>query len=228
VRTTLSTLAQLLANGLLVVCAVVTTVMVVQLRSRSTSVQSQAQRDLLVVSNWQPIFEEGRITGTKDQPASFVVFSDYECPACRALYQRLRPYLNPESPAISVVYRHLPLPSHRNSELAAVASECAGEQGQFERMHSVLFEAQTAFDLFTWSELARKASVQDLRRFEECMVTEHVRERVRADVSLARELGMVGTPSVIFRGGRVFTGVPTKALLDSVVRAAKAQKAPPG
>lgn len=207
----------LLANGLLVLCAVATTAMVAQSRFGNGRSRPIERRDPPAIANWQPLFERGRTIGVQSNPAAIVVFSDYECPACKALNERLRVFLQAPESSASVVYRHLPLPSHRFAEHAAVASECAAAQQKFEQMHNMLFEAQATLRLITWRELARRAGVPDLPRFDACMLNESTLQRVRTDVAIAKEAGMLGTPTVVFRGGRQYTGVPSKESLDSIL-----------
>lgn len=212
-----SKIVSLLVNGVLVFCAVAMTAMVAQSRFGSSRSQPSERGEPTLIANWRPLFEQGRTIGVQSRPASIVVFSDYECPACKALNERLRGYVSAEDSTVSVLYRHLPLPSHRFAELAAVASECSADQQQFEQMHNVLFEAQGTLGLVSWNELARKAGVRDLDRFDRCMTSEPTLKRVRSDLAIAKEAGMLGTPTVVFRGGRTYTGVPPKAILDSVL-----------
>ena len=85
-------------------------------------------------------------------PLTVIEFSDFECPACHNFFTQSYPQLKKEyidTGKITFIYRHYPLTSiHPNAYPAALASECANEQGKFWEYHDILFSNQNA-----WEEL---------------------------------------------------------------------------
>jgi len=90
--------------------------------------------------------------GEANAPVVVVEFSDFECGHCAAFHQSLEDVLRQPGATIRVVFRHFPLdsacnpkiPSHLHPDacLAAVAAECAAEQGKFWAYHNLLFDNQ--------------------------------------------------------------------------------------
>ena len=65
---------------------------------------------------------------------------------------------------------HYPLPTHRFAEPAALAAECAGEQGRFAEFVGAVYAGQDSLGLKPWWEYARIATVQDsLLRYVNCL-----------------------------------------------------------
>ncbi|MEK7125324.1 MAG: DsbA family protein, partial [Patescibacteria group bacterium] len=80
----------------------------------------------------------------KGDPKSSIVleeFSDFQCPACGAAQPTVSQILKTYGDKIAFSYRHFPLLSiHANAFSAALASECANDQGKFWEYHDLLFK----------------------------------------------------------------------------------------
>lgn len=77
----------------------------------------------------------------KEAKITLIEYSDFQCPACRSYYPMVKK-LAQEIPGLTVVYRHFPLPQHKNARPSAQAAEAAGQQGKFWEMHDLLFDNQ--------------------------------------------------------------------------------------
>ena len=92
---------------------------------------------------------EEHTKGPRDAAITIVEFSDFQCPHCAEAFPDLRKLVRSHSD-VRLVFRHYPLdsscnaslpaPLHPNACLAAMAAECAGDQGRFWEYHDVLFE----------------------------------------------------------------------------------------
>lgn len=122
-----------------------------------------------------------------------------------------------------MVYRHLTLPSHPFAEAAARASECASDQGRFEKMHDILFASQQHLGKVDWRNFARDAGVEDMQLFDKCMKDDSISRRIQRDGDTARKLGMRGTPSILVNGGVQLSGVPSGPMLDSLLSLGREQ-----
>lgn len=81
------------------------------------------------------------VKGAGDAPVTVVVFSDFQCEACTAFASDVLPRLEAdfiETGIAKLAFRHYPL-GGRDSVRAAVAAECAGQQGKFWKMHDLLY-----------------------------------------------------------------------------------------
>lgn len=213
-------LAGWLINSILTICAVLVTALLVRSeiqKNASSSRSSASNRFLDSLPSGVDFFSGGQRLGPSEQPPALVVFSDYECPACRLLHSELESRRKRGQHNLTIAYRHWPLPNHRFAEQAAVASECAAQQGRFAAMHDSLFAKQRDLGTLKWVDLARTAGVSDLGAFDTCIQDTKVTETVRADAALAESLRSLGTPTVIVRGGTGFAGVLSGKALDSLL-----------
>ncbi|MGB9243504.1 MAG: thioredoxin domain-containing protein [Candidatus Acidiferrales bacterium] len=83
--------------------------------------------------------------GTKSAPITMEVFSDYQCPACRAFFENtLRFMINDyvASGKVYLVHRDFPLPMHPYSMDAARWANAAARIGRFETVDAALFDNQ--------------------------------------------------------------------------------------
>ena len=88
--------------------------------------------------------------GVSTAPISIEVFSDFQCPMCKTLYeQTLRP-LEDDYVAKGKVYlmhRDFPLPMHAHAREAACYACAAGRIGKYEAACSVLFRQQNVWSV---------------------------------------------------------------------------------
>jgi protein-disulfide isomerase len=72
--------------------------------------------------------------GSDNAPVTMVEFADYQCPFCERFFATTLPSLKKEyieTGKIRLVMKDLPLPMHSSARLAALAAQCATEQGKF-------------------------------------------------------------------------------------------------
>lgn len=111
---------------------------------------------------------------------------------------------------LKIVFWHL-LDFGANSQAAAEAAECAGEQGLFWPMHDILYERQSE----TWSHprqtavtLARDVNGLDIPSFEQCMDEERYAQKVKADNSARSDQHVRVRPTFEINGRRVEGALP--------------------
>jgi predicted DsbA family dithiol-disulfide isomerase len=190
-----------------------------ELISEPSSTRIPQEHQMFVLQNeWESLFTAGQRIGPPGAPIVLAIFSDYECPACKALSDRLQQIQKDTTLAFAVLYRHWPLSRHQFAEKAAIASECAAEQNRFAPMHHMLFEKQRQLGVIGWDELAVSAGVMEPVRFARCMEETSVLNKVRAEKLVAECLDSRGTPTVVVHGGMRFVGVPSARTLDSLIR----------
>lgn len=148
--------------------------------------------------------------GDPAAPLVVVEFSDFECPFCGVHTLETQPTVDAtfvDTGQVMWVYKHLPLPMHPSARNAAVAAECAGDQGQFWEMHDLLFETVERWagegvdtDL-ALVQLAAESGL-DAAAFGSCFESRSALERVLTDMDDAN--GIISeTPSfVVIQGER--------------------------
>src|SRR5205809_778409 len=84
----------------------------------------------------------GFTLGSDSAPVEVTEYSDFECPFCASFATVQMPVIREQLIATGKLrwrFRDFPLPSHQYSRYAAMAAQCAGEQGKFWQMHDQLF-----------------------------------------------------------------------------------------
>lgn len=162
------------------------------------------------------------LTGRRESVV-VVVFQDLECPACRQLQPVLEALSSsPESP--SMLFRHYPLPEHRNARRAAIAAECARSHGRFAVFVEETFKAQDSLARVSWPELAAQSGIVDTAGFGNCLNDAHAQNRVDRDIADARQLNVPGTPYILV-GRHPVLGVASLDSLNVLLRLEHARMA---
>jgi protein-disulfide isomerase len=209
-----------LTNVVLVLCAVVVTALVVRREffPPDAAASERGGGEPKTIADWRGYATVGHRWGPETAPVSLVIFSDYQCPACRKLSEDLKA-IRAEFPTVAVVNRHFPLNAHPFALPAARAGECAARQGRFEAMHHALFAGQAMIGVDPWTRYAQDARIPDVPAFEACMAETGPLEAVARDTVAARALGVKATPTFLINGER-YVGAPPLSKLRALVRGA--------
>ncbi len=158
---------------------------------------------------------EGVTLGEPNAPITIMEFADYSCPACGQFAlvtkpQVLKQYI--ETGKARFVYHDFPLTSiHPHSFLAARAARCAGDQAKFWDYQDLLFRHQSEWatknsvdaDLKSFAEQAGL----DVGDFESCLNSDAHADVVSANLRLATELGLNGTPTIMVSPGKAMSRI---------------------
>ena len=131
-------------------------------------------------------------------------FGDFQCPHCASFAVHVRPMLDREfigNNRIAFQYRHYPVLGP-NSHAAAHAAECARDQGGFREYHDALYQdldAGNRPDPDSLRDTANRLGL-DTTAFQACTQDQTHQGRVQHDITLARSLGVRGTPSLFLDG----------------------------
>ncbi len=127
-----------------------------------------------------------------DPKAQLVVveFTDFQCPSCRRHALEAQPVIDRDFVAtgkVLWVVKHLPLKEHPRAPVAAVAAECAGDQGRFWEMRHLLFDKSE-----NWIKEGTDADAEltqlaehlelDMQKFLQCFHGREAMERVLRDL----------------------------------------------
>ncbi len=144
--------------------------------------------------------------GSDDAPIVMVEFSDFQCPFCKRYYEDSYKQLKSEyvdTGKVQLVFRDFPLTIHENAKSAAIAAECAQEQGKWETMHDMLFEKQVEWENVGASKFKEYAQTLglDTEQFNSCLDSAKYGQEVGADFNAGIAAGVQGTPT-FFIGSR--------------------------
>lgn len=178
---------------------------------------SEDQANLLVRENsFQTAKDSGKL--------AVVEFADLECPACRSVAPIVEQVKSEYGDRINFVYRHFPLPQHKNAIKAAIAAEAAGNQGKFWEMANLLYERQPDWESQSSSDDPESKFVSyaedlelDMDKFNTDYKAEINKDKIMSDQSDGNVLGVNSTPTFFINGTKYsVTSVDQfKQILDS-------------
>ena len=159
--------------------------------------------------------------GAADAAIVIVEFSDFQCPFCRRVNPALEQILA-KNDDVKLVWRHHPLPFHKNAPLAHEATvEAFVQKGNagFWALHDLLFANQRALDRENLIALGEQAGL-DSTKLRAALDDRRHRARVKAGSGAAAALGVRGTPSFLING-RPLKGAQPYSRFDDMVKQAR-------
>ena len=169
---------------------------------------SQSERPELTITQ---LMENGSpIIVSQDAEISIVEFGDYQCTFCYKFHQNTLNIIQSDyidSGKINFVYRDFPL-NGSDSILAAEATYCANEQGNYWEYHNMLFEnwAGENTGWITINLLTQFAMDLDLNitEFKNCLTNHKYYQKVIDNENYAKKISINATPSfLIFNNGEI-------------------------
>ena len=165
--------------------------------------------------------DDDPVMGDEDAPVTIIEFSDFQCPYCGKFFSDTLPsiekyYVN--TGKAKLVFRDFPLPIHPNAESAALAAECAHEQGQFWAYHDYLFSNQADLSDANYKKWAEDLGL-DTAKFNDCLDSKKYLSEVQADMADGQSYGVAGTPA-FFINGKMVNGAQPYEMFQQEIDAA--------
>jgi len=171
---------------------------------------------------------------TADNPAkgparakvTIQIFSDFQCPFCSRVTSTLDELEKDYRGRVRFVFRHKPLPFHRDAKPAAIAShEVFKQRGApaFWKYHDLLFENQKQLDVENLVALAAQVGANGTRVRAAIENATH-EAIVQRDIDASDAAGIGGTPAFLVNNYFVSGAQPYakfKKLIDRALREAK-------
>jgi protein-disulfide isomerase len=149
--------------------------------------------------------------GDPNAPVKLETWEDFQCPACKNFSKEVEGLLIQNYVATGKVYyvfHHYPFidnnSASKESDQAANASMCAGEQGRFWDYKAILFANWNGENVGTFSDrrlLAFGESLGlDMSQFEKCFKDNTYKAQIEKDFADGTNLGVNSTPSIFVDG----------------------------
>ncbi len=155
------------------------------------------------------ITDADHVLGSRTAKTVLVEYSDFQCPFCKAAWPNVEQLHQDFGDSLLIVYRHFPLPQHKNSKNAAQAAEAAGKQGKFFEMAKLLFDHQTdwADSLNASAQFSDYAQSLSLNhdQFIKDMNSDKVYVHIQNDLAGGNNAGVSGTPTFYLNGKSIVT-----------------------
>jgi protein-disulfide isomerase len=137
--------------------------------------------------------------GPATAPVTIVEFSDFQCPFCSRAETVVDDVMKKYDGKVRLVYRDYPLSFHPNAENAAMASQCALEQGKYWEMHRAMFANQSKLAAADLVDTAGGLGM-DKDKFKTCLDSGKFRAEVQKDFQDGQKAGVSGTPTFFING----------------------------
>jgi protein-disulfide isomerase len=151
--------------------------------------------------------------GSKSAPIVVEVFSDFQCPACRSLFQEtIRPMIDEyvSSGRVYLVHRDFPLPMHKYAREAARWANAAAQIGKFEKVEEALFSKQEVWSTTgnVESVVAGVLTATELKRVRQLAQGGQLDAAIEKDISMGNTKNVQRTPSMFVTHGAETTPLP--------------------
>jgi len=156
-------------------------------------------------------------------------FSDFQCPFCKRVNPTLEELEKEFGANLKRVFRHMPLPFHKDAPLAAEASlEAFAQKGNagFWAYHDALFAAQQddgGLERPNLEAIAKKLHL-NMPRFRAALDSKRHEAKLKADGAAAAKAGISGTPGFVINGYFV-AGAQAPSVFRRLIRRALAEPA---
>ena len=172
--------------------------------------------------------------GSGRLPVSIVVYSDFECPFCRAEALMLRENLPAYADRVRVTFKDAPAePVHPWARAAALAGRCVYSQNEdaFWRYHDWMFAHQAEITpqnigakVLSWAAGEPKVDSFQLTR---CIGTGAAEGEVEKSLAEARAIGVTKLPTLFVNGRKFEEAVPwdkLRAAIDQEIAQGKPKR----
>ncbi len=168
--------------------------------------------------------------GDAKAKVTIVEFSDFQCPFCRAFFEDTFGQFKKEyvdTGKVRLIYRDFPLSFHPSARPAALAAQCAHDQGKFWEYQDIVFQEQakkgTGTITFSTADLKAWAAKigLDTKQFNSCLDSEQHGKEVDADTQAGSAAGVTGTPSFFVNGTLIVGAVPFSDFKSAIDQALK-------
>jgi protein-disulfide isomerase len=155
-----------------------------------------------------PVSSKDPVWGAVDAPVTIVIFSDFQCPYCSKVEPTITALKEKYGKSkLRLVWKHFPLPFHKEAGPAAAASQLVFELGgseAFWKFHDLAFQNQKALTPENFVAWANQAGV-DAAKFEGLMREGKGKDKVDADMIVGKAAAVRGTPA-FFVNGKFLSG----------------------
>jgi protein-disulfide isomerase/uncharacterized membrane protein len=167
-----------------------------------------------------------KIATALNAPVKMTIFSDFECPACKALSEIMPQLLLRYGGKIDVEYFFYPLdnscnpsmerPLHQEACRAAYVASCMPVE-QFGTIHDEIFHNQSRLGEFLNEMIAKN-------KLEKCVADPKTKEKVVALINASTPFNIRSTPTFLLNGVKIEGVLPPDQLfpiIDEIIKRAK-------
>ncbi len=168
-----------------------------------------------------------KLNNNPNAPIKMVIFSDFECPACKALSEQVPQLIARYGTNIDIAYYFYPLdqncnpsmqrPLHEHACKAAYAAVCM-PSADFFQVHEVIFKNQEEFGNGFVDKYIKE------NKLESCVAKPETKETVQRLLSAATPFNVQSTPTFLVNGVKIEGVLPfeqVSIILDEILKRSK-------
>lgn len=159
-----------------------------------------------------------------DAPLRVSVFSDFQCPYCKAVAEQLSKLIKEFRNKINIQYMFYPLDPSCNKEMkgglhahaCAAAYLAACEKEKFVDVHDYIFEHQNEISSSNLKLWAKKFQID-----AKCLFKKEVQDKIQQTLNAGKQYKLRSTPTMIINGKKLEGMIPTvhlKSILNSLIK----------
>ena len=153
--------------------------------------------------------------GPAGAKVTMVEFGDFQCPYCQQWYKDVYGKIQANyGNKIRFVFRDFPLSFHADALPAAVAANCAGEQGHYWDYFRLLY-GNTTLGSAVYQSYAQETGL-DLSKFNSCLKSGRFNKEITLDTQDGQRIGVTGVPA-FFINGRLISGLQPYEAFQQVI-----------
>jgi protein-disulfide isomerase len=154
--------------------------------------------------------------GPADAPVTIIEYGDFGCTTCRAWEQAgvLKQVLAKYGDQVHFVWRDYPIITAQSPQ-AALAGQCAFDQGKFWQYHDLLYARAPALSIADLKSYAAEIGM-NTNQFASCLDSAQYQAKIDQSMQEARQLGFRGTPAFLVNN-QPFAGPPSFQQLQSMI-----------
>jgi protein-disulfide isomerase len=150
-----------------------------------------------------PDVDKGKSFGNPAAPITIEIYSDFGCPFCKELHEKVLPQLTRDfidKGKVYLVFREFPLvQAHPHTMEASIFATAAARAGKYQPVADELFRTQQDWMSTgnVWSAVASVLSPAERKQVEQLAKDPSVREEVRRNTDEAHNAGVKSLPTMI-------------------------------
>ncbi len=191
------------------------------LQARQREAEEQESKAALVANRSQ-LFNDptSPVGGNPNGDVTVIEFFDYRCSVCKRVHPIVAKLIE-DDPKIRRVYKEWPILGP-DSVLAARAALASRRQGKYFAFHNAMMEARSRLNRNVIMTIAKRVGL-DTTRLARDMESAEIKDILRRNYVLAKELKLTGTPSFVIED-TLLRGALDLAGMRKMVADARARK----
>jgi protein-disulfide isomerase len=150
--------------------------------------------------------DRAKTIGNPGAPVRIELFSDFECPGCKAFHETLLPVIIRDYvvPGKAYIFNHeFPLQMHHYSREAANLATAAATIGKYQQVADVLFQNQTSWGATgkVWDTVATVLTPAEQKKVQSLAKDPAILAQVEQDVEAGKAQKIPQTPTIVLSRG---------------------------